>query len=71
MVQGVVKSYDPVTGIGVLVLDADRSEVFFRPGSLDGSIFRVLRQGQRLLADIVEEDGNRFVTSVQVGQDGY
>ncbi len=34
MDQGVVKSYDPVTGVGIVVRDADRSEVFLRPGSL-------------------------------------
>ena len=71
MAQGVVQSYDPVTGVGVVVLDTDKSEVYLRPGSLDGSIFRILRQGQRLLVDTVDEDGLRFVTSVRVGQDDY
>ena len=55
MDQGVVKSYDPVTGIGIVVRDEDRSEVFLRPGSLKDSVFRTLRQGQRLLFDSVEE----------------
>jgi len=71
MPQGVVKTYDPVTGAGIVVLDDDRSEVFLRPGSLRGSIFRTLRQGQRLVFDTVEEEGNLFVTSVKVGQEGY
>ena len=71
MDQGVVKSYDPVTGVGIVVLDHDHTEVFLRPGSLEGSIFRVLRQGQRLIVDTVEEEGRRFVTSARVGQDGY
>lgn len=71
MPQGVVKTYDPVTGAGIVVLDEDRSEVFLRPGSLRGSIFRTLRQGQRLVFDTVEEEGNLFVTSVKVGQEGY
>jgi cold shock CspA family protein len=71
MPQGVVKTYDPVTGAGIVVLDNDRSEVFLRPGSLRGSIFRTLRQGQRLVFDTVEEDGNLFVASVKVGQEGY
>jgi CspA family cold shock protein len=71
MDQGVVKSYDPVTGVGIVVRDTDRSEVFLRPGSLQGSVFRTLRQGQRLLFDIVEEDGRQFVTQVRLGQDGY
>jgi len=71
VLQGVVKSYDPVTGAGIVVLDEDKSEVFLRPGSLKGSIFRTLRQGQRLLFETDEEDGNRFVHTVKMGQDGY
>lgn len=71
MLQGVVKTYDPVTGAGIIVRDDDRSEVFLRPGSLQGSIFRTLRQGQRLVFDTVEEDGNVYVTSLGVGQDGH
>jgi CspA family cold shock protein len=71
MPQGVVKTYDPVTGVGIVIRDDDRSEVFLRPGSLEGSIFRTLRQGQRLVFDTVEEDGAQFVVAVQVGQEGY
>jgi len=69
-VQGVVKVYDPTTATGVIVLDADRSEVFLRPGSLDGSVFRLLRQGQRVVIDITEVDGTRFVTRVGLGTEG-
>jgi cold shock CspA family protein len=69
--QGVVKSYDPVTGVGIVVRDDDRSEVFLRPGSLKGSIFRTLRQGQRLVFETVEEDGREFAMTVRVGQEGY
>lgn len=69
--QGVVKTYDPVTGVGVVVLDADQSEVYLRPGSLNGSIFRMLRQGQRILFDLQTEDDRRYVTSIKVGQSGY
>jgi cold shock CspA family protein len=32
--QGVVKVYDPVTGVGIIVTEVDKSEVFLRPGSL-------------------------------------
>jgi CspA family cold shock protein len=71
MLQGVVKTYDPVTGAGIIVRDDDRSEVYLRPGALQGSIFRMLRQGQRLVFDTVEEDGNQFAISVRVGQEGY
>ena len=71
MDQGVVKTYDPVTGAGIVVRDIDRSEVYLRPGSLKGSVFRTLRQGQRVLFDSVEDDGRTFVSSLRLGQDGY
>ena len=71
MPQGVVKTYDPVTGAGIVVREDDRSEVFLRPGSLRGSIFRTLRQGQRLVFDTVEEEGTSYVTEIRVGHEGY
>ena len=71
MDQGVVKTYDPVTGAGIVVREEDRSEVYLRPGSLKGSVFRTLRQGQRIIFEAVEEDGNHFVSTVRLGQDGY
>ena len=69
--QGVVKVYDPRSGVGVIVRDDDRSEVYLRPGSLDGSMFRMLRQGQRVLFDIDEEDGRLFARDLRFGADGY
>jgi cold shock CspA family protein len=60
-----------VTGAGIIVRDDDRSEVFLRPGSLKGSIFRTLRQGQRLVFETVEDEGTTYVTSIGVGQEGY
>ncbi len=69
--QGVVKIYDPKTGAGVVVRDDDRSEVYLRPGSLAGSIFRTLRQGQRINFDIDEEDGRAFAVGIRIGSDGY
>ncbi|HXV72985.1 MAG TPA: cold shock domain-containing protein [Acidimicrobiia bacterium] len=71
MDQGVVKTYDPVTGVGIVVRDTDRSEVYLRPGSLKDSVFRTLRQGQRINFDVVDEDGRSFISSVRLGQDGY
>ena len=71
MDQGVVKAYDPVTGVGIVLRDADRSEVFLRPGSLKGSVFRTLRQGQRIIFRSVTEDDRDFVSEVRLGQDGY
>jgi cold shock CspA family protein len=71
MPQGVVKTYDPVTGAGVVVVDEDRSEVFLRPGSLAGSIFLTLRQGQRIIFDLEDTEAGRFVQGIRVGVEGY
>lgn len=70
-VQGVVKVYDPETGVGVVIRDDDRSEVYLRPGSLRGSIFRTLRQGQRIIFDVREEDGRPYAHRLRMGADGY
>lgn len=71
MAQGVVKTYDPTTGYGIVVPDDGSDEVYLRPGSLKGSIFRMLRQGQRIIFDLATEDGRGYVSNVRVGQDGY
>jgi len=70
MAQGVVKVYDPKTGFGVIVSDVDRSEVLLRPGSLKGSIFRTLRQGQRINFGVAEEGDKTYASSVRIGSDG-
>jgi CspA family cold shock protein len=70
MQQGVVKVYDSATGIGIIVRDDDRSEVVLKPGSLDGSLFRFLRQGQRVRFDI-SDDPTPVATNLRFGSDGY
>src|SRR5688572_29682021 len=50
--QGVIKSYDPGTGEGTVVRDTDREEVDLAPDALVGSIFRMLRHGQRVIFDL-------------------
>jgi cold shock CspA family protein len=54
-VQGVVKAYDPGTGEGVVVRDTDRREYDLAADALVGSIFRMLRQGQRVIFDLDDE----------------
>lgn len=71
MAQGVVKSYDPNSGNGIVVLDTDKTEVYIQPGSLKGSIFRTLRQGQRINFNISELDGMQTISEVKIGQGGY
>jgi len=68
--QGVVKVYDPETGIGVIQGDGDGAEILLRPGSLDGSIFRMLRQGQRLVFDVTDVDGTPVAGNLRFGSDG-
>ncbi len=71
MAQGVVKSYDPNSGNGIVVLDSDKTEVYLKAGSLKGSIFRTLRQGQRINFDIVDEEDVKIISNVKIGQGDY
>jgi cold shock CspA family protein len=50
--QGVVKAYDPVTRDGVILCDTDLADYDLGADALDGSIFRMLRQGQRVIFDL-------------------
>ncbi len=62
--QGVVKMFDPATGEGIVVRDTDRGEVVLAPSALEGSIFRMLRQGQRVVFDL---DGDGRAVHVRSG----
>jgi cold shock CspA family protein len=63
--QAVVRSFDPGTGEGVLVdTDGSRTEYLLAADALEGSIFRMLRQGQRVNFDI-DTDGH--ATKVRSG----
>ncbi len=64
--QGVIKSYDPGTGDGVVVRDTDRSEYDLAPDALVGSVFRMLRQGQRVIFDL---DGEGQATRLRLGSE--
>jgi CspA family cold shock protein len=59
-VQGVIKAYDPSTGIGVVVRDTDLAEFDLAPDALEGSVFRMLRQGQRVLFDVEDNEATRL-----------
>ncbi len=64
--QGVIKAYDPVTRDGVLLRDTDLSEYELSPVALDGSVFRMLRPGQRVVFDL-DEQGQ--ATSLRLGSE--
>lgn len=61
--QGVIKAYDPATATGVVVSDTDLADYELAPGALDGSVFRMLRQGQRVVF-VVDEAGKATALSL-------
>ena len=52
--QGVIKAYDPSSGCGVVMCDSDLADYDLAPGALEGSVFRMLRQGQRVVFNLDE-----------------
>ncbi len=64
--QGVVKAYDPVSGDGVLTCDTDLDDYDLSADALHGSVFRMLRQGQRVIFDL--DDSGR-ATSLSLGSE--
>ncbi len=65
--QGVVKSYDPTSGDGTVVADTgDLPEFDLARDALAGSIFRMLRQGQRVVFDL-DDDGR--ATRLRLGSE--
>jgi CspA family cold shock protein len=52
--QGVIKAYDPESKLGVLVCDTDLSDYDLADDALEGSVFRMLRQGQRVIFELDE-----------------
>jgi CspA family cold shock protein len=64
--QGTIKMFDPATREGIVVRDTDREELVLAADALDGSIFRMLRQGQRV---VFEVDGDGRATRLRVGSE--
>ena len=64
--QGTIKMFDPATREGIVVRDADRDELVLAADALEGSIFRMLRQGQRV---VFELDGDGRATKLRVGSE--
>ena len=64
--QGVVKSYDPDTGMGAVITDTDRANYDIAADALTGSIFRMLRPGQRVVFDL---DGEGRATRLRLGSE--
>lgn len=64
--QGVVKSYDPSSGDGIVVRDTDLAEIDLAADALADSIFRMLRQGQRVVFDL---DERGMATRLRLGSE--
>ena len=64
--QGVIKSYDPSTGDGVILCDTDMADYDLAANALEGSIFRMLRQGQRIVF-VLDADGR--ATELRLGSE--
>jgi len=64
--QGVIKSYDPGSGDGVVLCDTDYQEYDLASDALVGSVFRMLRQGQRVIFDV---DADTRATHLRLGSE--
>ena len=64
--QGVIKSYDPGTGDGVIMCDTDLAEYDLALTAVQDSMFRMLRQGQRIIFDL---DGDGRATRLRLGSE--
>ncbi len=64
--QGVIKSFDPISRDGVLVNEADMADVDLAENALEGSILRMLRPGQRVQFDL---DADGLATSLRLGSE--
>ncbi|NBS29128.1 MAG: hypothetical protein EBS76_01170 [Actinobacteria bacterium] len=64
--QGVIKSFDPSSGIGIVMCDSDLADYDLASNALDGSVFRMLRQGQRVVFDL-DEAG--YATALRLGSE--
>ena len=76
--QGVIKSYDPTSGDGIVMSDVPQQGTFaeydLAPDALQGSIFRMLRQGQRVVFDLNTDNRAtklRLGSEVDMGTPGY
>ena len=64
--QGVIKAYDPSSGDGIVLRDTDFAEYDLAPDALEGSIFIMLRQGQRV---VFELDDHGLATTLRLGSE--
>lgn len=63
--QGVIVTFDPTTTTGVVMCDnEERGQYALSPECLEGSVFTMLRQGQRVNFDL---DDEKLAINVRTG----
>lgn len=71
MAQGIVKSYDPNTGIGIVIDEETKEDLVIDKKILNKSIFITLRQGQRINYTKKQVDNKISIIDIKIGQDIY
>ena len=71
MAQGIVKSYDPNTGIGIVIDEETKEDLVIDKKILNKSIFITLRQGQRINYTKKQTDDKISITDIKICQDIY
>jgi CspA family cold shock protein len=61
-----VKAYDPGTTTGTIMCDTDLAEYELARGAVEQSVFRMLRQGQRIIFDL---DGAGHAVNLRLGSE--
>ncbi|MEO7555342.1 MAG: hypothetical protein ABIV94_01895 [Acidimicrobiales bacterium] len=61
-----ISSYDPGSGVGVILCDTDLREYDLAADALVGSVFRMVRQGQRVIFDL---EANGEATHLRLGSE--
>ena len=64
--QGVIKSFDPGTGDGIVIEQTEFHEYDLAEDALEGSILRMLRPGQRVIFELNADD---CATSLSFGSE--
>lgn len=65
MPQGTIKDFDIEERTGSLLME-DRTEVGIDATSIEGSGIRMLRIGQRVKFDLIEEGGRKLARTLQI-----
>ncbi|MEP7033500.1 MAG: hypothetical protein ABI879_05930 [Actinomycetota bacterium] len=65
MPQGTIKDFDIEQRTGSLLME-DRTEVGIDATSVEGSGIRMLRVGQRVKFDLIEEGGHKLARTLQI-----